>query len=358
MPLFLGRIGLALVAPKWALAIAADRKNAGRSGTDLLCVIALVMLATQLRGLVGAAWLAKAVGVGLGARGAIQVLTRALTVELGFLVVAAIVLFAIGGRRRNLGRAFDLACVAALPMFFVALAATVVVRTIELFGGHFDLSGGASFVLAGISYAWAGALVALAVRPARKGAVITAAASVPTKMGTRAGAAALALVLAGTTVQIGWLAGNMETMRPMTDGDPAPAFALPLIAKGGAPGADVTLAQHRGKVVVVDFWATWCGPCIRAMPKLESLSRRYTGQLEIITVNLDDAAKARSMFDEGGYRMTLVADDGQVSTRYGVSTIPHSVVIDRDGIVRTVYRGGSSAITADVEAIIRGEIRK
>ncbi len=320
--------------------------------------IALVILATQLRGLVGAAWLATAVDAGLGLRGAIQVLTRALTVELGFLVVAAVVLFAVGGARRNLGRAFDLACVAALPMFFVALIATTVVRTIDLAIGHFDLPSGASFVLAGISYAWAGALIALAIRPARKGAIVTAAAVIPKSRGTRTGAAVLAFALAGTIVQVVWLAGHMETMRPMTDGDPAPAFGLPLIAKGGAPGAQVTLAQHRGKVVVVDFWATWCGPCIRAMPKLESLSRRHAGELEVIAVNLDDATKARAMFDEGGYRMTLVADDGQVSTRYGVSTIPHSVVIDREGIVRMVYRGGSSKLTADVEAIIAEKIRK
>ncbi len=320
--------------------------------------IALVILATQLRGLVGAAWLATAVDAGLGLRGAIQVLTRALTVELGFLVVAAGVLFAAGGPRRNLGRAFDLACVAALPLFFVALIATTIVRAIDLATGHFDLPGGASFVLAGISYAWTGALIALAIRPARKGAIVTAAAVIPKARATRTGAAVLALALAGTIVQVVWLAGHMETMRPMTDGDPAPAFGLPLIAKGGTPGAQVTLAQHRGKVVVVDFWATWCGPCIRAMPKLESLSRRFAGELEVIAVNLDDAAKARAMFDEGGYRMTLVSDDGQVSTRYGVSTIPHSVVIDREGIVRMVYRGGSSKLTADVEAIIAEKIRK
>ncbi|MFN0250750.1 MAG: TlpA family protein disulfide reductase [Kofleriaceae bacterium] len=327
-------------------------------------MIALVVLATQLRGLVGAGWLATAVDVGLGARAAIQVLTRALTVELGFLVVAALVLFAAGGKRRNLGRAFDLACVAALPMFYVALIATVVVRALELSGVVVDLPREASIVIAGASYAWAGVLVALAIRPARRGLSGSAArstsveravtaAQVPTKMATRAGAAVLAVVLIGAAVQVGWLASNMEEMRPMTNGDRAPAFALPLIAKGGTPGAQITLAQHRGKIVVLDFWATWCGPCIRAMPKLESLARRYAGQVEVIAINLDDFAKARSMFDEGGYRMTLVGDDGQVSTRYGVSTIPHSVVIDRDGIVRRVYRGSTSKLTDDIEAQLR-----
>jgi thiol-disulfide isomerase/thioredoxin len=321
-------------------------------------VIALVLVATQLRGLVGAAWLAKVVSVGLGMRALIQVLTQALTIQLAFLVLAAIVLFAAGGGRRNLGRAFDLACVAALPMFFVPLAATLVVRSIDLFAGPFDVPGAAAFVLSCVSYVWAGALVALAMRPARHGARLTAAAAVPTKPATRAGAALLALVLAGTLIQAAWLARHVDTMRPMTDGDPAPAFALHAIDKGGAPGAEVSLAQYRGKVVVIDFWATWCGPCIRSMPKLESLARRYAGELVVIAVNLDDAAKARSMFDESGYRITLVADDGQVSVRYGVSTIPHTVVIDREGIVRIVYRGGSSKLTSDVEAIVGEKIRK
>ena len=318
-------------------------------------MIALVLVATQLRGLFGAGWLVSAVGGGLGMRAVIQVLARALTVELGFLVIAAIVLFAAGGAKRNLGRAFDLACVAAIPLFVVALVATTFTRGLELALGHFDMPQVASLALAGISYAWTGALVALALRPARAGGVHVpdaAIATLPLAVAKRAGLAVIAIAVAGTAIQGAWLASNMESMRPMTDGDPAPEFALPLIAKAGSAGDRVTLSQHRGKIVIVDFWATWCGPCLKAMPKLESISRRYAGQVEVIAVNLDDAAKARAMFDEGGYKMTLVADDGQVSNRYGVSTIPHSVVIDRDGVVRSVYRGSSSQLASDVEALL------
>jgi peroxiredoxin len=63
------------------------------------------------------------------------------------------------------------------------------------------------------------------------------------------------------------------------------------------------------------------------------------GEVTVLSVNLDDPEEARALFDENGYRSTLVADDGTTSDRYGVSVIPHMVVIDRDGVVRLVARG-------------------
>lgn len=105
--------------------------------------------------------------------------------------------------------------------------------------------------------------------------------------------------------------------------------------------------------VLVDFWATWCGPCIKAMPKLETLARRYKGELEIIAVNLDDVAAARQLWDSRGYSMTLVADDGDASRRYGVSTIPHTVLIDRAGVVRHVARGAAG----DLERLIDRQVQ-
>jgi thiol-disulfide isomerase/thioredoxin len=339
---FLGRLGLAVTSPRAALSIASDRAHAGRSGSDLIAVIGLLLLATQLRGLFAAGWLGASVSPGLGLRGAMHVLTRSLTIDLGFLVVAAIVLFAAGGAKRSLGRAFDLACVAALPLVFVDLAATVIVRIADL-----DVPRPAGIVLAGASYIWAGALVALAVlraAPAPSAAVIARS--------RRAGWAVMAVALAGTVVQGVWIAHNLELMRPMTHGDEAPEFALPAIGPSGVLGAPVTLAATRGKVTIVDFWATWCGPCLRAMPSLDSLARRYPNDLVVIAVNLDDAPEARALFDERRYRMALAFDDGHTSERYGVTTIPHSVVIDRAGVVRLVHRGGGASVELEVTKLL------
>ncbi len=348
------RLGLAITHPRWALTIASDRKHAGRSGSDLIAMIGLLLLATQLRGLFGAAWLGTAVSTGLGLRAVMHVLTRALTIDLGFLVLASLLLFVLAGSKRNLGRAFDLGCVAALPLVFVDLLATVVVRAAQL-----EPPAIAGIVLAGISYAWAGSLVALAIRPVRSIAVaVPEPPANEVSRGRRAGWAAISVVLIGAVVQVTWIISNMELMRPMTQGDEAPAFALPAIGPRGVLGAPISLESTRGQVTVIDFWATWCGPCLRAMPALDALAARHPAEVTVVTVNLDDPVAARALFDERGYRMKLVGDDGQVSERYGVTSIPHTVVIDRAGVVRLVHRGGGGNVELEVSQILAEQIRK
>jgi len=353
-PSFVARIGLAITQPRWALSLGADRDLAGRSGSDLIALIGLLLLATQLRGLFASAWLGTAVDASLGLRAAMQVLTRTLTVDLGFLVVAAFLLFAAAGAKRNLGRAFDLACVAAIPLVLVDLTATTVVRAFDL-----SVPPAAQLALTGASFAWAGALLALALRPAR-----SSASSIPDPPAADiararfAGWAVIGVAVLGTAVQIRSITGNLELIRPMTKGDEAPGFALPSIGKDGVLGAPVGLAEARGKIVVLDFWATWCGPCIAAMPGLAALAREHAAEVEVIAINLDDAAEARAIFDRSGYQMRLVADDGTISQRYGVTTIPHTVVIDRAGIVRSVHRGGGKAAEHEVERMLDAEIAK
>ncbi|MEO7093380.1 MAG: TlpA disulfide reductase family protein, partial [Polyangiales bacterium] len=203
------------------------------------------------------------------------------------------------------------------------------------------------------SYAWAGALVVLgAMRPA------PAPSEATVLHAQRAGWAVLAIAAIGTIIQGVWIANNLELMRPMTDGDEAPTFALPAIGARGVLGAPVSLDSTRGKVTIVDFWATWCGPCLRSMPGLDALAARYPDDLAVIAVNLDDAAEARALFDERRYRMSLVFDDGHTSERYGVTTIPHSVVIDRTGVVRLVHRGGGPSVELEVTKILAEQARR
>lgn len=351
---FATRLGLVVTNPRWALALAADRKHAGRSGSDLIALIGLLLLATQLRALFAAAWLGYAVSPGLGMRGVMHVLTRALTVDLGFLVLAALLVYALSGVKRNLGRAFDLACITAMPLVLLDLTATVIVRALDA-----RVPDVMSVALGGLSFTWAGVLLALAIRPAR-----AAAAAVPSPPATDitrgriAGWVIVAVAVVGTIVQVTWISRNTELMRPMTHGDPAPGFALPAIGPTGVLGAPVALAASQGKVTVLDFWATWCGPCLKAMPQLDRIAARHGGDVAVIAVNLDDPAEARALFDERGYKMMLLFDDGQVSQRYGVTTIPHSVIIDRAGVVRQVHRGGGGNVEIEVAKILAEQIRK
>ena len=340
------RFGLAIAHPRWALTVAADRDHAGRSGSDLIAAIGLLLVGTQLRGLATAAWLGSAVDPGFGMRAALRVLTGALTFNLVLLVLGALVVFALAGARRNLGRAFDLACVAALPLVFVALGADVVVRT----AGLAEVPTAVRWLLSGVACGWMGTLIALATRPAR-----IAPARVPAPPpevvapARRLGWALAAVVVLGIAVQAVWIARHLELVKPMKTGDAAPALALPQIGPDGKLGDRLTLAATRGKITVLDFWATWCGPCLASMPRLEKLARAHP-DVAVVTINLDDPVAARAVFDGHGYTMALVADDGDTSQRYGVSSIPHTVIIDRGGVVREVVRGTGTDLAASVEA--------
>jgi cytochrome c biogenesis protein CcmG, thiol:disulfide interchange protein DsbE len=142
-----------------------------------------------------------------------------------------------------------------------------------------------------------------------------------------------------------WVAQHPELVRPLEAGVGAPMFELPAIGAGGRLGAHV--ARKPGRITIVDFWATWCGPCLHSMPHLDQVARQHP-EIDVLTINLDDPAEARAIFDRAHYMLALLADDGEVSERFGVVTIPHTVVIDRGGTLRRV--GGSGDLEAEIKA--------
>src|SRR6185436_8373924 len=188
-------------------------------GSDLIAAIVLLLVATRLGRLATAVWLGVAVDAGLGVRAVTHVLSGALTVTLGLLVLGAAAVFAAAGPRRNLGRAFDLACVAALPLVFVDLVATVAVRAAGL-----GALPGVGWLLSGLAFGWMGALIALATRTARTQPTRVPDPPAPAAMRARwLGWGIIAVAVLGVMEQTMQIAENPDLVKPMTSGDPAPA---------------------------------------------------------------------------------------------------------------------------------------
>lgn len=122
-------------------------------------------------------------------------------------------------------------------------------------------------------------------------------------------------------------------------GSPAPAFDLPVFNDGHRR---VTLESLRGKVVLLDFWASWCGPCRESFPAYDRLSREWSAHdFVVLAVNLDEMIDGPSAFlEEHPVRYTSVADPaGEIARRYGLIGMPSSFIIDKDGIVRARHVG-------------------
>ena len=101
------------------------------------------------------------------------------------------------------------------------------------------------------------------------------------------------------------------------------------------------LSDYHGKTVILDFWATWCAPCIKAFPKLQALEERFAGQLRVFTVtSTDTEARIQRFLQKFDTDLPIVMDDdGQLKRLFPHSSVPHTVVIDKDGIVRAVTSG-------------------
>lgn len=138
-----------------------------------------------------------------------------------------------------------------------------------------------------------------------------------------------------------------------------------------APAPDFTLRQHgggalrlgeqRGRVVLVNFWASWCGPCRLELPQLNRLHDAYRGAgLVLLGVNVDeDPAAAAAVARRQGLRFPVLLDsDKAVVRRWDLGSMPATVLIDRDGRVRHVHRGWRDGLDATYERQIRELIRE
>jgi thiol-disulfide isomerase/thioredoxin len=107
-------------------------------------------------------------------------------------------------------------------------------------------------------------------------------------------------------------------------------------------GGDLDIAKYRGKVILLNFWASWCGPCVKELPELERLEKEIgRDEFLVLAVNKEEPIeKVKSFIGERRLGLTVLLDpQGVVSRSYGVRSLPANILIDREGKVRATGAG-------------------
>ena len=136
----------------------------------------------------------------------------------------------------------------------------------------------------------------------------------------------------------------------------APDFTLRSVG-----GTNLRLAEQRGQVVMVNFWATWCTPCLQEMPHLSRLYERYRASgFVLLGVNIDDDPRAATaLATKLGLRFPVLLDtDKKVSRIYDMSAMPATLLIDRDGRVRHIHRGYRDGVEKTYEEQVRALLKE
>lgn len=135
-----------------------------------------------------------------------------------------------------------------------------------------------------------------------------------------------------------------------SEGKPAAAFDLPVVDK---PGERFRLAEHRGKPVLVEVFASWCGACKRAAPALRQAWERHGKEnVAFVAISIDGTSEELTAIKrEWGIPYEVVLDDGSISKKYGIEVLPTFVLVDSEGVVRHVATGAPSG--SDIDEWIR-----
>lgn len=162
------------------------------------------------------------------------------------------------------------------------------------------------------------------------------------------------LAAAAMALWVGIVAYSPVSAQEGPTSGPAPAFSLPTV--DGA--RTVSLAEQRGKVVLISFWATWCAPCKQEMPHLDDLRKTHEAEgLVVLSINADDARTVRRVapwLAQQPYALTVLLDtERKALDAYDPShTLPWSVLVGRDGAIVDTWSGFDEVGFAELKAAV------
>lgn len=130
-------------------------------------------------------------------------------------------------------------------------------------------------------------------------------------------------------------------------------FALPTV-----DGRTATPGLFRGRVMLVNFWGTWCEPCLEELPQFERLYRHYRGQgLSLVAIATDeDPGLVQDFADREGLKTPLIYGGATLAESFGARPFPFTLVVGGDGVVREVFEGYEPGCLGEVEASIRAAL--
>lgn len=341
----LDRVGGMIVSPRGTLGGACQGRGGGLP--DLVLLLLLQFVAVHLRPIVKTVWFTVQVSYTAGLSMLLNTLAQSVIYPVAGVFLGTVVASVAARARATPGSAVDVVALCAVPTVCLDLALTLGSAATGFRPSEATVIGATA--LGGL---WFVVLLAVGIRLLREDrpggrdpAPGQRAGWAPRGVGLGVVAILFALFLQNAI----WLGRHSGQIRPLAPGATAPEIDLPRYG-----GGRERLSDHRGQVVLLDFWASWCGPCVQQMPRIAKLERRLADRgLRVLSINTEGSPRKVERTPGARELRVLLDVDRVAARRYGVQTLPHLVVVGRDGKVIHVQTG-AMFFERVVEAITRG----